>query len=492
MKTRITQFGLVLAGAALLGGCAGFPPKVGEDYKKPEIAVPSQWSVAASSKKSDSAQRLAKWWRQFNDPQLDKLIDEALAGSYDLKLAQAKLRQARASRAKAASGMLPTVTASTSATRTKYSSANSYSSTYSSTTGGTAGGIPTRTLYDAGFDASWEIDIFGGTRRGIEAAEADLASSEASLNDTRVSLVAEVAQNYIELISYRQRAEIARKNLASQSETLQITEWRYQAGLVTSTDVEQARTNREQTRASIPDLDVSQTEAENTLAVLLGKNPGSLRDQLKDAHNLPALPAAVATGIPADVLTQRPDLIATERTLAAETARTGQKLANRFPSLNLTGSLGWQAYSFGALGAAGTLTRVAAGTLAATLFDGGNLRSQVEIQSAVQEQALITYQKSVLTALKEVENALTAYAAGRERVDARSAAAESARNAAGLTRKQYESGLVDFQKVLDTERTLLTAEDNLASAEAGMRTSLITLYKALGGGWEQTADVAAK
>jgi len=488
MKTRITQFGLILAGAALLGGCAGFPPKVGEDYKKPEIAVPSQWSVTTSPEKGDSAQRLAKWWRQFNDPQLDKLIDEALAGSYDLKLAQAKLRQSRASRSQAVSGLFPTLTASGSATRTQYSNANAYSSV----AGGMSGSIPTRTLYDAGFDASWEIDIFGGTRRGIEAAEADLASSEADLNNTRVSLVAEVAQNYIELISYRQRINIAQSNLASQSETLQITEWRYQAGLVTSTDVEQARTNREQTRASIPDLEVSSASAENRLAVLVGKNPGSLHDQLKTAKTLPVLPASVASGIPADVLTQRPDLIAAERTLAAETARTGQKLAKRFPSLNLSGSLGWQAYSLGALGAAGTLTKSLAASLSQTLFDGGNLRSQVEIQSAVQEQAFVTYQKSVLTALEDVENALRSYASGRDRVDARSKAAESARNAAQLTRQQYQSGLVDFQKVLDTERTLLTAEDNLASAEASMRTSLVTLYKALGGGWEPAADVAAK
>jgi outer membrane protein TolC len=190
-------------------------------------------------------------------------------------------------------------------------------------------------------------------------------------------------------------------------------------------------------------------------------------------------------------LRQRPDLIAAERTLAAETARVGQKLAQRFPSLNLSGSFGWQAYSFAALGGAGTVVHALGGTLAATLFDGGKLKSQVEVQSAVQEQALVSYQSSVLSALEEVENALASYAAARERLDARRAAAESARNAAELSRKLYQSGLADFQQVLETQRSQLTAEDNLAIADATLRTSLITLYKALGGGWEASAEEKA-
>jgi outer membrane protein TolC len=209
-----------------------------------------------------------------------------------------------------------------------------------------------------------------------------------------------------------------------------------------------------------------------------------LHAQLAEQRPLPALPTFTATGIPADVLLQRPDLIAAERTLAAETARVGQKLAKRFPSLNLDASFGWQAYSFSTLGGSDTLARAVSGTLAVILFDGGQLRSAVEIQNAVQEQALISYQNSVLTALEEVENALKSYATGHERVDAWRAAVEAARNAALLSRQLYESGLADFQNVLITERTRLSAEDSLATAEASLRTSLITLYKALGGGWE--------
>lgn len=449
---------------------------VGENYRPPDIILPSRWSAAASDLRvpAKTDQRLAHWWTQLADPQLDGLIERALGNNLDLKLAQARLRQARASRQLAVAGSLPTVSASGGASRSKSSEA-------------VAAQGP-RTLYEAGFDAAWELDLFGGKRRGIEAATADLAASQADLDDVRVSLVAEIARNYVELRAFQRRVAIARDNLASQDETLQITEWRYQAGLARASEVEQARTSREQTRASIPDLQVSLAAAEHRIAVLLGRNPGELQEQLAATKELPSVPASVATGIPADVLRQRPDLIAAERTLAAETARIGQKLAQRFPSLTLSGSFGWQAYSLGALGGAGSIARALGATLAATLFDGGRLRSEVEIQSAVQEQALQSYQSSVLSALEEVENALTGYAAARERVDARRAAAESARTAAELSRNLYQSGLADFQQVLETQRTQLSAEDALALADATLRTTLITLYKALGGGWEATTN----
>lgn len=477
MVMKLAMRYLVIAATVLLGGCA--LPMVGPDYQAPDFQLPKQWTTTPSSEKAPATDlvRFSRWWTQFGDETLNQLIDQALAGNLDLKLAQARLSQARASRQSAEAGMYPTVAASTSRNRSKSSDAIAQQ--------------PTRTLYDAGFDASWEIDVFGGNRRGIEAATADFAASQANLDNTRVSLVAELAQNYVELRSAQRRIAIARDNLASQSETVQITEWRYQAGLARASEVEQARTLREQTRAAIPDLEISLAAAENRIAVLVGRNPGELHELLAEAKSLPTVPESVATGIPADVLRQRPDLIAAERTLAAETARVGQKLAQRFPSLNLSGSFGWQAYSFAALGGANTIARALGGTLAATLFDGGRLRSQVDIQSAVQEQALVSYQSSVLSALEEVENALKAYAAAHERLDARRAAAESARNAAELSRNLYQSGLADFQQVLETQRSQLTAEESLATADAKLRTSLITLYKALGGGWEINTEKAS-
>lgn len=463
---------LTALAALLLGACAGLPA-VGPDYAAPQPGVPDAWHQPAAP---GETRELARWWRQFDDAGLDRLIDAALTGSLDLRQAEARLRQARAARAQAVSGLFPGVSASAGASRSRNATAIS--------------ALPPRTTWDAGFDASWELDLFGGTRRGIEAATAELEARAASLANVRVSLLAEVAQNYVELRAYQRRLAIARDNLASQSETLQIVMWRNQAGLASSTDVAQARTSREQTRAAIPDLQVGLAAAVNRLGVLTGTPPGALQSDLAGNGALPPVPPGVGAGIPADVLRQRPDLIVAERNLAAETARIGQKLAQRFPSLDLGGSFGWQAYSLGALGGAGTLARAASGTLAATLFDGGRLRSAVDIQRAVRDEALAAYESAVLAALEEVENALSAYAAGRERVAARRAAAEAAREAADLSRKLYQAGLADFQKVLETERTRLSAEDNLAIAEATMRTNLVKLYKALGGGWQAAAGAA--
>lgn len=453
---------------ALLGGCAAHLPSVGPDYQPPELPMPKAWSIDIADAVPPPATRqtLTNWWRQFDDPLLDRLIEIALADGLDLRLAQARLRQARAGRALAEAEPLPVLSASTGASRNNGAAA------------------PSRTTYDAGFDAVWEIDIFGGSRRAIEAAAADQQAAEAKLGQARISLLAEVARNYVEFRSYQQRLAIARNHLASQEETAQITQWRYQAGLAAAGDVEQARTSREQTRATLPDLQIGLAAAENRLATLLGRNPGELPAELAEPRALPAVPPTMAADIPAAVLRQRPDLIAAERTLAAETARIGQKQAQRFPSLNLNGSFGWQAYRYTALGGGDTLVRALGGALAATLFDGGRLRNTVEIQNAVQEQALLAYRNSVLTALEEVENALQTHAAGHERLAARRAAAAAAREAAQLTQQLYQSGLADFQKVLETERTRLSAEDSLATAEAALRTSLIGLYKALGGGWQ--------
>jgi NodT family efflux transporter outer membrane factor (OMF) lipoprotein len=471
---------LCIASGLWLGGCS-LIPSVGPDYTAPAFELPVRWqqggALSGNPGQPAESATLARWWQQLGDPLLEQLIDEALQGSLDLKLAQAKLQQARASRGQTEAGFFPALKASGGSSR------NESAAVISS--------APTRTLYDAGFDASWEIDLFGGTRRAVEAASADLESSAASLANTRVSLLAEVATNYIDWRNAQQRQEIARRNLASQEETLQITRWRNQAGLASSSDVEQAHTSVEQTRASLPDLAVALVQAENRIAVLLGKRPGEIHARLAPFKALPEVPVQIAAGIPADVLGQRPDLRMAERTLAAETARIGQQQAKRFPSLSLGGSFGWQAYSAAALGGTGTLTRAVSGTLAATLFDGGKLRQAAAVQTAVQQQALVNYESKVLTALEEVENALASHAAARERVIARRAAAEAAQNAALLTRKQYEAGLADFQKVLETERTRLSAEDNLATARATVLSTLIKLYKALGGGWEDTLPAAA-
>jgi multidrug efflux system outer membrane protein len=463
---------LFVALLAMLGGCSQIPPLPNSAR---DMTLPGTWTTADTAIKPVAVRDLSSWWRQMGDPVLDGLIERALTAAPDMRTAQARLNQARASRDLAVAGLFPSLGASASAKRSKAGTA--------------AGGSgSSQTFYTAGFDASWEPSIFGGQRDAASGAEADLAASAATLESTRVSLAAEVALEYVTLRTYQQRLAIARANAASQAETLQITDWKQQAGLVTSLDVEQARTNLEQSRASIPGLEIGRAEAEHRLAVLTGQAPGSLHELLQKATLLPAPPDEVAVGIPADTIRQRPDVRAAEWTLRGEIARSAEQRAARYPSFTLSGSWGWQAFSTAALGGSDTLVRSLVGSLAANLFDGGRIRARIAVQNAVEEQALVAYEASILTALEDVENALVSYAAGRERLETRRRAAESARNAAQLARTLYEAGSADFQKVLDTERTRLTAEDGLASAEGDLLVAVIKLYKALGGGWQAGSE----
>ena len=475
MRKRFTQGAVVTLGLAL-SACAQFGGPQGDAAPVASVTTPVAWtrSDPAIKTAATTPESLAGWWRQFGDAQLDALIAEALMAAPDVRTAQARLHQARASRDLAVANLYPTIGASASATRSR--------------TGSEAGGNDeSQTVYRTGFDASWEPSVFGGLRDAADGASADLAAAEASLDSARASLAAEVALNYVNLRAAQQHLAIARDNVASQAETVQITEWRALAGLATELDVDQARTTLEQTRSTIPSLESARAEAEHHLAVLLGRPAGSLRATLAEVKPLPAAPDEIAVGIPADTLRQRPDVRAAEFTLQAEIARTAEREADRYPSLTLSGSFGWQAFSAAALGGANGVVSSLVGSLAGTLFDGGRITSRIAVQNAVQEQALIAYEKAILTSFENVENALTAYAVGRQRVEARQKAAESARRANDLARTLYQAGAADFQKVLDTDRTRLTAEETLASANADLLTAVIQLYKALGGGWQNAS-----
>lgn len=464
--------GLLAASALLLTGCA----TVGPDYVAPATSTPPTWQGATAARVSvapATAAELANWWRQLNDPLLSSLMVQALQGSLDLHTAQSRLREARARRTLAGANRFPTITASGSASVAKGSSET--------------GSGQTRELYSAGFDAGWEPDVFGGLRRSEEAAQADMETTEANLYATQVSLIAEVALNYIELRAYQDRLAIANANIAAQSETLQLAEWRAQAGLVSALDVEQARANLAQTRAQTPTLDTGRAEAEHRLDILLGQTPGTLTASLAQPTGVPAVPTQVTVGIPADTLRQRPDVLAAERKLAAETARIGVAQAQQYPSFKLSGSLGLQALTLGSLVGADALTRSMLGSVAGPIFDAGRIRQQIEIQTAVQEQTFLAYQATVLNALSEVENALTALANTRERQRQLRAAVQAAQQAATLARQRYSSGIIDFQTVLDTERSVLNLEDSLQASQAEHVSALIRLYKALGGGWSPSA-----
>ena len=473
---RCSNAALLAALAVLLGGCAAVGPN---DAPSPPTTPPS-WQGAAAARVGvvrTTPEALAHWWRQLDDPLLSRLVEQALQNSLDLRSAQARLREARARRALAAANRFPIVTASGGGSVTKGSSET-----------GTGN---TRELYSAGFDANWEPDIFGSVRRTEEAAQADLEATAANLYATQVSLVAEVALNYVELRAYQQRLAIAQANVASQAETLQLAQWRAQAGLVSTLDVEQARANLAQTRAQIPGLETGYVEAERRLAILLSQPPGAWTGRLTDSTGIPRVPERVMVSIPADTLRQRPDVQAAERKLAAETARIGVAEAARYPSFKLSGSLSLEALSLGGLAGADALARGIAASIAAPIFDAGRIRQQIDIQTAVQEQALLAYQSTVLTALTEVENALTALAHTRERQQNLNEALQAARSAMTLAQQRYSSGLTDFQTVLDTERSMLNLEDNLTLSQAEQVSALIRLYKALGGGWTASAANSA-
>lgn len=458
--------------AVALGGCAA----VGPDYSEPQLAVPAGWSAGTGTDAMDAV-LLARWWHGFGDPVLDRLVADALAANLDLAQARARLREARARRGVAGAALAPSVDASLSGSRSRSS--------------GQSGSGSTRELYSAGFDASWELDVFGGLRRSVEAAQADLEASVESLSDTRVSLAAEVALNYIDLRTAEQRLAIAEESIASRGENHQIIRWRQQAGLVSELDLAQATTDLESTRAVLPPLRTAVTEAKNRLAVLLGRNPGELESLVHADRPIPLAAGEIVAAIPADTLRQRPDVRVAERRLAAQTARLGEAEAARYPSFRLSGSLGLEALELDALADRGANTHSLFGGITAPVFNAGRIAANIEIQDALVEQARLAYRAAVLAALEEVENALTAVANTDARRAKLAEAAAAARTTLAIAEYRYASGLADFLSVLDAQRTQLSLDEQLAGSTGELARAQVRLYKALGGGWS-TEPLPAK
>ena len=439
---------------------------VGPNYRPPApaaLSVPdTYYRYPAEAAPTD----LARWWERFDDPLLTRLIDEATAGNLDLAAASARLVQAREALVQARAGLLPTLDASAGAGRNLGPGNN-------------------RSSFNIGADAAWEADLFGRIRRGVEAARADAEASYFDREALRVATAAEVATNYVDARLAQEQLAIARDTLAIADDDLQIATWRRQAGLVSSLDVEQARAARAQAAAAIPNLENSFASATYRIAVLTGRAPGALTDELSAVRPIPKGPADVAVGIPADTLRQRPDVRSAERSLAAATARIGVAEAQLLPDLRLSGNIGTSAFSLGGLFNA--VTGGIFSSLSQTLFDGGRLRSQVRSQRAATEAALAAYHQSVLTSLEDVQNALDALRAARAREMQFQIALEAASNSALLARTQYRSGLTDFQQLLEVERTLLSARNGVAGSHGDEALALVQLYRALGGGWDPTA-----
>jgi NodT family efflux transporter outer membrane factor (OMF) lipoprotein len=445
---------------------------VGPDYVRVKPDAPKVWNTTMEGGLTDAQMApdtLSQWWKILGDPQLESLEKRAVQGNLELKNARARIREARALRGISRAGLFPTVDATGSMTDHRSSENNGL-------------GHESK-LYAAGFDAGWELDIFGGTRRAIEAAQAEVESSEEDLHDVMVSLLAEVALNYVEARTYQDRLKATRGNIAVQQETYELNLSLSHAGLIDELAMEQSLYNLEHSRSQIPGLQTGLEAAKNRLAVLLGKKPGAVHPELAEEKSIPAIPVSVAIGIPAETLRHRPDIRRAERNLAAATARIGMATADLYPKFRLSGTIGLESISSGNLWQWASRSWNFGPGVSWNIFDAGAIRRNIQVQNARQEQALITYEATVLQAQEEVENALVAYAKEQQRRSTLAKATSAAKRADLLARDQYQAGLVDFNDVLNAQRSLLSFQDELAQSSGVATTNLIRLYKALGGGW---------
>jgi outer membrane protein, multidrug efflux system len=476
---------------------------VGPDYQAPPTELPADWEepLPPGAEAATDEAALAQWWTSFGDPTLTSLIESAIAGNRDLAQAEARVREARALREIAAAQGLPSIGIGGSFLRERIPG-NVLESGVSPLTG-----LPidpsstTRNLFALGFDAAWELDIFGGISRSVEAAEADVAAAKEDRRAVLVSLLGEVGRLWIESRGSLRRLVIARESLASQSDTAELTRARRDAGMASDLDVARAEALVSGTESTIPALQEQYARNTHALDVLLGRAPGSAEALLAGLEDVPLPPPRVPVGLPSDLLRRRPDIRRAERQLAAATARIGVAQAAEYPSFSLTGSFGLRSEDFNDLFETDGEPNSRAWTLGAgldwPLYEGGSLSAQVAVFDARTEQALYAWQTSILVALQESHDALVAFGREQERRVSLSNAATAQRLAADLARQRHEAGLSDFLEVLDAERTLLIAEDSLALSEVALAADAVALYKALGGGWteepepEATADADA-
>jgi outer membrane protein, multidrug efflux system len=466
-------------GLALVGGCA-----VGPDYRTPPADVPSGWARAEQrpstrpstgpSVTTTAPLDVVQWWTRFNDAELDSLVARAVHSNLDLRLATARLRQARAARGVVSAGFWPTVDVSGSYSRSQGGGG--------SNTGGPQAG---RDLFRVGLDAAWELDVFGGVRRNIEAAEADITSAVEDRRDVLVTLAAEVALNYLDLRGFQRQVAIAERNLAAQRRTADLTRQRQQlGGFASALDVANAEAQVATTESRIPDLETLVRQAIYSMSVLLGLEPAALLQELSAEGPIPATPPVVPIGLPSDLLRRRPDIRRADANLHAATARIGVATADLFPRFSLTGSLGFQGDKASSVARWDNRFWSVGPSVSWPLFDAGRIRSNIEVQNAVQEQALLTYRATILTALQDVENALVAYANEQQRRAILTDAVAADRRAVDLAQRLYAAGNIEFLDVLTAQRSLFASEDALVQSDRTVATNLVALYKALGGGWE--------
>ncbi len=487
---------------------------VGPDYEPPSTFSPVSWfgtrkpSPRALEASMPTAEPVdPEWWRSFNDPILTGLVRRAADGNLDVQAATARLAQSRAQRGITAADQYPTVNGNASYTREKPSSRGAFSAiggasggaggaaesgaTQSNGLGGRQGGvqstsaIPAFDLFQGGFDATWELDLWGRVRRAIEGADASLQASREARRAALLSTIAEVARDYMQLRGTQDTLRITRTNLASAQESARLTGERARGGLATDLDVSNARAQVEATAAAIPQLEQQEAQAINAIGLLLGQPPASLQAELSEPHGVPRVPPRVPAGLPSELAQRRPDIRQAEAQLHAATAGIGVAQADFYPRVTLSGSFALQATQLKDLGLPAR-TFGFGPSVTVPVFEGRRIRRTVELRTAQQQEALINYQKTVLQAFTDVDNALIAYAAEQRRRASLAEQVAQSRRALGLAQSRYRQGVSDFLEVLTAQRTVLQAEQQLADSTATVSANLVALYKALGGGWEGT------
>ena len=520
---NMKYFILTLIGSAAVAGCT-----VGPDYHKPPNRSQANFNEAGNFISTNPPP--ADWWTTFKDSELNKLIAEALRENYDLKAASARLRQSRFQRNLAAADLFPQVAADggyarshgsknvtlplggsrgspggsgsgsqpqTKTTARAASKAGNQSSGSQSTGSDGAfdnqlnpfgkGGLPgaDTDLYQVGFDASWEIDVFGGKRREVEAATAEVQAANEKRHDLALTLVAEVARNYFELRGLQARLEIAKKNLEAEKEILALTRSRSGSGLATEADTARVSALVATVAATIPSLEAGAGKLIHALSTLVARDPAALQQELVLANPLPAFASVeVPVGLPSQLMERRPDIRQAEREIAAANARIGSAQSDLFPKFALIGTAGLDSSKFANLFEWDSRYFLISPTVTWRIFDAGRVISNIGLQKAITQEAALHFQSVELRALQEVEDALISYATERERVITLETAVTQNQLARELVRQRYDHGLATFLDVLDTERTFLSAEDALAESNLSLNTDLVSLFKALGGGWE--------
>lgn len=519
MIVPLKQTGLAALLALIASGCM-----TGPDYARPDITTPEDWVSDKAGGVSSAPGDITAWWTQFNDPVLDSLIARAVESNFDVRAAASRVREARAARGVVAASLLPSVNAGASLKRSQGPEQNvsggppvsgsigfgpgglsrtinirgrnvSISHTASAAGGTTGltisptGGAADRTsdLFSLGFDASWEMDVFGGNRRAVEAADADLEAVVEAERHVLVSLVAEVALNYIDLRAAQNRLAITQRNIKAQSETVKLTAARYDAGLSSELDAVRARSLLAVFEGQVPLLGQQVASAIYRLGVLLGGEPGMLLAELEPAAPLPAVPAEIPVGLPSELLKRRPDIRVAERQLAAENARIGVAMADLYPKFFLTGGVSGQSNVVGsALNNANQLWSFGP-SVSWPIFQGGRIRANIEVQNERQEQALIRYEQTIMQALADVETSLVSF--NSEQVYRRSVqdAVSANQRAVSLANERYARGLEGFLNALQAQRDLFVSEDQLVQSESIILANLVSLFKSLGGGWDPAA-----